>query len=184
MASNAFSQRGPASRREVELLGEWLNSVLADNLESDDSPLDIVTHAQECYSIAFNELIREVSITSARRARLLAVLWKRNQDLFSKLIQIQREEREYVLECHKERVQLLKTDLEFTTTRLRKIEDAYYSEREKWTATHEHDLAKFVNFQTRIDQQTADRAALQAEIKSLEDKIGVSLEKRTEPISI
>ena len=68
-----FHINGVASRREVELLGEWLNSVLADNIESTKNPLDVVTNAQHWYSIAFNELLRQVSVSSAERSRLFAV---------------------------------------------------------------------------------------------------------------
>lgn len=124
-----FPSTAPASRREVELLGEWLNSVLAENLEQHDNPLDVCTNAQHWFSVAFNELVRQVSVDCAERGRLYAVIWKRNQDLLSKLVQVQREERQYILSCHKERMQFLKTDLEFCQSRLSTVSSAYNEEQ-------------------------------------------------------
>ncbi|OHS96789.1 hypothetical protein TRFO_36979 [Tritrichomonas foetus] len=168
-----FHSGAPASRREVELLGEWLNSVLADNLENHDNPLDIVTNAQHWFSVAFNELIRQVSVTCAERGRLFACIWKRNQDLFQKLIEVQRDEREYILSCHKDRVQFLKTDLEFCNSRLATIEESYNEEQQRWKDNHEKDISKFDSLQQKIDQQIRDRKQLQQEIMSLEKQLGI-----------
>lgn len=168
-----FHVGGPASRREVELLGEWLNSVLADNLDAHENPLDIVTNAQHWFSIAFNELVRQVAVTCAERGRLLAVIWKRNQDLFSKLIEVQRQERDYILQCHKDRVQFLKTDLEFANSRLQKIDEAYEEEQAKWKESREKDISKFDSLQQKIDQQVADRKVLQEEIQQLRQQLGL-----------
>lgn len=184
-----FHSGSPASRREVELLGEWLNSVLADNIENNDNPLDIVTNAQHWFSVAFNELVRQVSITCAERGRLYACIWKRNQDLFQKLIEIQRQEREYILACHKDRVQFLRTDLEFCNSRLSVIEGSYEEEQQRWKENHEREISKFDNLQEKIDQQVKDRKQLQQEINELEKQLGIESrhessedEKPTKPI--
>ena len=95
-----FHSGSTTSKREVELLGEWLNSVLAENLESTENPIDVVTNAQHWYSVAFNELVRQVSICCTERGRLFAVIWKRNQDLFSKMIELHKQEREYLSLIH------------------------------------------------------------------------------------
>lgn len=174
-----FHASAPASRREVELLGEWLNSVLADNLDSNDNPLDIVTNAQHWYSVAFNELVRQASVTCAERGRLFACIWKRNQDLFSKIIEVQREEREYILECHKERVQFLKTDLDFCNSRLETIEESYNEELERWKESRERDITKFDSLQQKIDQQIADRKVLQDEIRSLQQQLGIEVKNES-----
>ena len=168
-----FHSGAPASRREVELLGEWLNSVLADNLENHDNPIDIVTNAQHWYSVAFNELIRQVSVTCAERGRLFACIWKRNQDLFQRLIEIQRQEREYILTCHKDRVQFLKTDLEFCNSRLNTIKQSYADEKRRWESNREKDISKFSSLQAKIDQQIQDRNKLQQEIADLEKQLGI-----------
>lgn len=168
-----FHSGAPASRREVELLGEWLNSVLADNIENNENPLDIVTNAQHWFSVAFNELVRQVSITCAERGRLIACIWKRNQDLFQKLVEIQRTEREYILKCHKDRIQFLKTDFEFCNSRLKTIEETYEEEQDRWKDNREKDISKFDNLQQKIDQQIQDRKQLQQEISTLEQRLGI-----------
>ena len=178
-----FHINGVASRREVELLGEWLNSVLADNIESTKNPLDVVTNAQHWYSIAFNELLRQVSVSSAERSRLFAVIWKRNQDLFSKTIQLQKLEREYILKRHKDRIQFLKSDLDFCKSRLSTVENAYNEEKNRWDENHEKDISKFDSFQQKIDQQTLERSELEKEIKELSRKLGISDKKISNDLS-
>lgn len=172
--SNLFPASSPASKREVELLGEWLNSVLAENLEVNESPLDVCTNAQHWYSVAFNELLRQVSIDCAERGRLFAVIWKRNQDLLSKLVQIQRQERNYILDCHKERVQSLRADLDFTNSRLDTLQTAYAEELELWKQNNEKDKSKFDSLRSKIDEHDQSRKLLVEEIKDLRVKLGIS----------
>lgn len=174
---NLFPTPSPASKREVELLGEWLNSVLAENLEQNDNPIDVCTNAQHWFSVAFNELVRQVSIDCAERGRLFAVIWKRNQDLLTKLVQIQREERQYILQCHKERILFLKTDLEYSQSRLTTITTAYNSEHSRWTSSHEKDLSKFDSLQQKIDEQIKGRKELFAELNELRKKLNLPDQK-------
>lgn len=181
--ANLFPSSSPASKREVELLGEWLNSVLAENLETNENPLDVCTNAQHWFSVAFNELLRQVSVTCAERGRLFAVIWKRNQDLLSKLVQIQKQERQYILQCHKERVQFLKTDLDFSKSRLETVQNAYNEEMGRWNESHEKDLSKFDNLQQKIDEQVASRNALLAELRDLQQKLGIKPAMENDPQS-
>lgn len=171
--ASIFPSSSPASKREVELLGEWLNSVLAENLETNENPLDVCTNAQHWFSVAFNELLRQVSVSCAERGRLFAVIWKRNQDLLSKLVQIQKNERKYILECHKDRVQFLKTDLEFCNSRLDTVQSAYNEELTRWKEAHERDTTKFTNLQQKIDEQAASRKELIGQLKVLQKKLGI-----------
>ncbi|OHT04217.1 hypothetical protein TRFO_28321 [Tritrichomonas foetus] len=177
---NLFPTSSPASKREVELLGEWLNSVLAENLEKCDNPLDICTNAQHWYSVAFNELVRQVSIDCAERGRLFAVIWKRNQDLLQKMVQVQREERQYILQCHKDRISFLKTDLEFSKSRLATVSSAYEDETTRWTSSHNKDVSKFQNLQNKIDEQVKNRNELMNELNILKEKLGLPIQKSHE----
>lgn len=174
---NLFPTPSPASKREVELLGEWLNSVLAENLEQNDNPIDVCTNAQHWFSVAFNELVRQVSIDCVERGRLFAVIWKRNQDLLTKLVQIQREERQYILQCHKERILFLKTDLEYSQTRLTTITSAYNSEHTRWKSSHEKELSKFDSLQQKIDEQVKGRKELLNELNELRKKLNLPDQK-------
>ena len=171
--SAKFHNGGTASKREVELLGEWLNSVLAENLETTENPIDVVTNAQHWYSVAFNELVRQVSICCAERGRLFAVIWKRNQDLFTKMIELHKQEREYILKCHKERVQFLKTDLEFCGSRYKTIYEAYQEELKRWEESSERDITKFDALQQKINQQAEDRSRLMKQINSYKEKLHI-----------
>lgn len=170
---NLFPQSSPASQREVELLGEWLNSVLAENLEQNDNPIDVCTNAQHWFSVAFNELVRQVAIDCAERGRLFAVIWKRNQDLLTKLVQVQKDERQYILECHKDRMQFLKTDLEFSQSRLTTISTAYDEEQSRWQNSHERDATKFDSLQQKIDEQINSRKELMKEISDLRKQLNL-----------
>ena len=163
-----FTVSSPASRREVQLLGEWLNSVLADNLEKNENPLDICTNAQHWYSVAFNELVRQVAIDCAERGRMLAIIWKRNQDLLNNLIKVQHDEREYILKCHKDRVQFLKTDLEFSKSRLETVTSAYNDEKDRWESSHERDVSKFSSLSQKIEEQKKCRLKLLDELSNLQ----------------
>ena len=174
-----FPAPAPASRREVELLGEWLNSVLAENLEQNDNPLDVCTNAQHWFSVAFNELVRQVAVECAERGRLFAVIWKRNQDLLTKLVQVQKEERQYILACHKERMQFLKTDLDFCQSRLSTIQGAYNEEEARWMSSHERDVTKFGSLQQKIDEQIQSRKELIKELNSLKEKLGLEIGDET-----
>jgi hypothetical protein len=178
---NLFPTTSPASRREVELLGEWLNSVLAENLEKNESPLDVCANAQHWFSVAFNELVRQVAVDCAERGRLYAVIWKRNQDLLTKLVQVQREEREYILACHKDRIQFLRTDLEFSQGRLTTIQTAFDEEQQRWDSSHERDVTKFDSLQQKIDEQIASRQQLATELRDLQRQLGLTEDKPTEP---
>jgi hypothetical protein len=154
-------------------LGEWLNSVLAENLEQHDNPLDICINAQHWFSVAFNELVRQVSINCAERGRLFAVIWRRNEDLLSKLIDVQRNERQYILTCHKDRMQFLKTDLDFCLSRLATIEAAIDDDHSRWASSRERDLDKFDSLQHKIDEQIARRKELAVELRELRQKLGM-----------
>lgn len=171
--SKHFHSGSTTSKREVELLGEWLNSVLAENLEQTDNPIDVVTNAQHWYSVAFNELVRQVSVCCAERGRLFAVIWKRNQDLFSKMIELHKKEREYILNCHKDRVQFLKTDLEFTASRLKTIEEAYNEEKQRSKDNAARDVSKFDTLQEKIDVQIHERTQLTQELNEIKQKLGI-----------
>ena len=173
--STKFHSGGTASKREVELLGEWLNSVLAENLDQTENPIDVVTNAQHWYSVAFNELVRQVSIACTERGRLFAVIWKRNQDLFSKMIELHKNEREYILKIHKERVQFLKTDLEFSNSRLNTISEAYNEEQKRWSESAERDVTKFDALQQKINIQISERAKLMQELNELKTKLGLPI---------
>lgn len=177
---NLFPSTSPASRREVELLGEWLNSVLAENLEQHDNPLDVCTNAQHWFSVAFNELVRQVSVDCAERGRLFAVIWKRNQDLLTQLVQVQREERNYILNCHKERMQFLRTDFEFCQSRLDTVTTAYNDEQSRWESSHERDLNKFDSLQQKIDEQIKGRKQLMDELRELKKKLGMPIQEENE----
>ena len=178
--ANLFPSSSPASKREVELLGEWLNSVLAENLETNESPLDVCANAQHWFSVAFNELLRQVSVSCAERGRLFAVIWKRNQDLLSKLVQIQKNERQYILQCHKERVQFLKTDLDFCNSRYETVQAAYNEELNRWQESQQRDVSKFANLQQKIDEQSASRKELLEELKILQKKLGIKTQEDLE----
>lgn len=172
-----FASTGDASKREVELLGEWLNSVLADNLEKTENPLDVVANAQHWYNVAYNELIRQVSVACVSRGRLFAIIWKRNHNIFSKIIELHRKERDYILSCHKERVKFLKTDLEFTSNRLKVIQDAYEEEYAKFKENEEKEKVKFQALEEKFDINVEEREKLNNEISELQKLLGINVQE-------
>lgn len=56
--------------------------------------------------------VEKVSVDCPERAKLLASIWKRYQALFQRVIQLHQEEKDYLINCHKERTTALKSELE------------------------------------------------------------------------
>ncbi|CAG9310362.1 unnamed protein product [Blepharisma stoltei] len=80
---------GPSSRKDVELLGEWLDTMLRKIYEDkNQNPAEMFENTQIVYTICLKELIRQVSMHCIQRGELIERVWKVYFSLMLKAIRI------------------------------------------------------------------------------------------------
>ena len=84
-----FVQYGPAARKEVKELLEWLDSILKTlgNKKFDD-PAELFEAINEIYTTCLSEVVRQVSVQCKERGFLLSRIWQAYQSLFEKALNI------------------------------------------------------------------------------------------------
>eukprot|EP00742_Colponemidia_sp_Colp-10_P008571 GILJ01009290.1.p1 GENE.GILJ01009290.1~~GILJ01009290.1.p1 ORF type:complete len:1047 (-),score=195.61 GILJ01009290.1:131-3271(-) len=84
-----FASAVPAGRRDVILLNQWMNSMVANHIDSDKTASDEkkTRATQFIYSLCFKELVRQVSLQCTERGKSIATLWQLSMDLSRKLLQ-------------------------------------------------------------------------------------------------
>jgi len=160
------------SRQEVENLGEWLNQVLEKNQKDTKDPLDLATNARHWFTIAFDELCRQVAVECPERSKLLSSIWKRYQSLFGRVVQLHQEEKKYLVTCHKDRTSALKQELDSCQARLKQVSQQYRDDQERWSNSREREETKFANMRKKLDLQVKNKRSLLMQIKSLKEKLG------------
>jgi hypothetical protein len=88
----------------------------------------------------------------------------------SKLVEVQRDEREMILKLHKDRIHFLRTDFDYTLTRLETVTRAYEEERQRWIDSRFRETEKVQALQARIDEQMVSRQQLVEELRNLRDE--------------
>ena len=159
------------SREEAENLGEWLNRRLAENQKTAKDPLELASNARHYFTIAYQELCREVSCDCPERAVLLNSIWKRYQALFQRVTQLHQEEKAYLMKCHKERTANMRAELDATQVKLKAMSKKYRDDQERWSSAREREETKFANLRKKLDLQIKNKRALLQQIKVLKDKI-------------
>jgi hypothetical protein len=89
-----FPSNNSINREEVANIGQWLNDMLKQNKAETKDPLQLAANARHWFSIAFDELCRQISLECSERSILLLSIWKRYKDLFLRVIQLHQEEKE------------------------------------------------------------------------------------------
>ena len=96
----SFLSDVPASRQEVIILSNWLNSRVKEILQ--DAHLTIQGRADkmdEIYNLCLNEMFRQISMDCNERGRLLSTLWTSYLEQFDQFRSlIQEEKRKLILE--------------------------------------------------------------------------------------
>lgn len=171
------------TRQEVENLGQWLNSVLEKNQKETKDPIELATNARHWFTIAYEELCRQVSAESPEGSTLLLSIWKRYQELFARVVQLHQEEKTYLVNCHKERTQALKTQVDQTQAKLKQITQQYRDDQERWSNSRERDETKFANMRKKLDLQVKNKRSLHMQIKALRDQLesGQPIQKPPQP---
>ena len=159
------------SRQEVENLGKWLNSVLEKNQKETKDPIQLATNARHWFTIAYEELCRQVSAECPERSTLLMSIWKRYQALFARVVQLHQEEKTYLVTCHKERTSSLKAELDQTQAKLKQITQQYRDDQERWSNSRERDETKFANMRKKLDLQVKNKRSLTMQIKALKEQL-------------
>ncbi|KAK3267645.1 hypothetical protein CYMTET_23819 [Cymbomonas tetramitiformis] len=92
----ATKQLLPASRNDAKLLRSWLESSL-QTLGEEHCPadlLDVAKQSLELYGIAYHEITRQVASHCVERAHLMADIWSSNHQMFHRIVEVHKEERE------------------------------------------------------------------------------------------
>ena len=87
-----FPSKVPAGRRDVVLLHAWVNDMIA-RLKQTSSNLreeEMLKDAQLLFSVAFHEIIRQVSVHCLERGYLMGKIWWSEMELFQRLLALHR----------------------------------------------------------------------------------------------
>lgn len=168
--TNIFPSDDPTSRVEIKNLTEWLNQMLKENIDNSKNQYEIAKEATKWFTIAYDELCRQVALECDERAKLLLSIWNRYQSLFHRVTQLHQEETNYLIKCHKERVEELKTKLNESQTELKTITQQYRDDLERWSNSREREEAKFTNLRKKLDLQVKNKRSLLIKIKSLKEQ--------------
>jgi len=88
-----FPSKVPAGRRDVLLLHAWINDMIG-RLKQSSTALqeeEMLRDAQLLFSVAFHEIIRQVSVHCLERGHLMGKIWWSEMELFNRLLQLQRK---------------------------------------------------------------------------------------------
>jgi len=90
-----FPSKVPAGRRDVLLLHAWVNDMIArlKQTSSADHEEEMLKDAQLLFSVAFHEIIRQVSVHCLERGYLMGKIWWSEMELFQRLLQLYRRDR-------------------------------------------------------------------------------------------
>ena len=83
-----FPSKVPAGRRDVVLLHAWVNDMIT-RLKQTSSSLreeEMLKDAQLLFSVAFHEIIRQVSVHCLERGYLMGKIWWSEMELFQRLL--------------------------------------------------------------------------------------------------
>ena len=89
-----FPSKVPAGRRDVLLLHAWVNDMIGRLKQTAASASlkeeDMLKDAQLLFSVAFHEIIRQVSVHCLERGYLMGKIWWSEMELFNRLLQLAR----------------------------------------------------------------------------------------------
>ena len=87
-----FPSKVPAGRRDVLLLHAWVNDMIS-RLKQTSTTLqeeEMLKDAQLLFSVAFHEIIRQVSVHCLERGYLMGKIWWSEMELFQRLLHLHR----------------------------------------------------------------------------------------------
>lgn len=87
-----FPSKVPAGRRDVLLLHAWVNDMVGRLKQTSVSlhEEEMLKDAQLLFSVAFHEIIRQVSVHCLERGHLMGKIWWSEMELFNRLLQLMR----------------------------------------------------------------------------------------------
>jgi hypothetical protein len=100
-------------------------------------------------------------------------------------VQLHQEERNYLVQCHKERISRLKGELDASQTKLKAISQQYRDEQERWSNAREREETRFANMRKRLDLQIKNKRNLVLQIKALRERLEQAApEEPAQPVGI
>eukprot|EP00308_Calcidiscus_leptoporus_P018293 CAMPEP_0119370810 /NCGR_PEP_ID=MMETSP1334-20130426/17111_1 /TAXON_ID=127549 /ORGANISM="Calcidiscus leptoporus, Strain RCC1130" /LENGTH=192 /DNA_ID=CAMNT_0007387951 /DNA_START=96 /DNA_END=674 /DNA_ORIENTATION=+ len=91
-----FPSKVPSGRRDVVLLHSWVNDMV-NRLKLSAGSLpeeEVFKEAQLLFSVAFHEMIRQVSTHCLERGHLMGKIWWSEMELFQRVLQLRKSEEE------------------------------------------------------------------------------------------
>ena len=101
-----FPSKVPAGRRDVLLLHAWVNDMIS-RLKRTSSALreeEMLKDAQLLFSVAFHEIIRQVSVHCLERGYLMGKIWWSEMELFQRMLSLHRRADQALQQERKERL--------------------------------------------------------------------------------
>ena len=108
----------PAGRRDAQVLGGWLDSMLGKILNSSIS--SIQESAKLIYTVCFNEIVRQVSVNCVERGQLMDKVWNGYISLLEKSIVYSEKKQNKLLDKFKREKENVTSYLNGIISKLRK----------------------------------------------------------------
>jgi hypothetical protein len=119
----------PAGRRDAQVLGAWLDSMLSKILNSTPgNPSSIQESAKVIYTVCFNEIVRQVSVNCVERGQLMDKVWNGYISLLEKAIVYSEKKQNKLLDKFKREKENITSYLNSIISKLRK-ENAELSDK-------------------------------------------------------
>ncbi|KNC49337.1 uncharacterized protein AMSG_05336 [Thecamonas trahens ATCC 50062] len=176
--TTVFPRAVPSSRRDVDLLNEWIEAKTSQLAAEADDPLKLIAATNSIYSIAIHEVTRQVTVQCAPRGKLLTKLFRKYVALFQRILKlVQRDKSGEDVEAQRALTDQLQTQrikyndiidalrLEFDHA----VRDvlAQKKELESQNATL---TGKLQHAEQRIERFSIGRVAAEAKIEELTDQ--------------
>mmetsp|Transcript_18685 Transcript_18685/g.38010 ORF Transcript_18685/g.38010 Transcript_18685/m.38010 type:complete len:147 (+) Transcript_18685:3-443(+) len=114
-----FPSKVPAGRRDVQLLHTWVSDMVTrlrrTQHESSLPEESVLKEAQVLFSVAFHEMIRQVSVHCLERGYLMGKIWWSEMELFQRLLQLRQADAQLVereREAHCAEAEMLRRKVE------------------------------------------------------------------------
>jgi len=93
-----FPSKVPAGRRDVQLLHAWVSDMVTRLKRTAGSLPEesMLKEAQILFSVAFHEMIRQVSVHCLERGHLMGKIWWSEMELFQRLLQLRQADAQIV----------------------------------------------------------------------------------------
>jgi hypothetical protein len=90
----------PATRKDVEELKGWLNTMLLKAMDFSNSPESLYETTNLIYKVCFQEIIRQVKVQCRERGDLIKLIWETYQQLFLQALKLTQAKQDFLESQH------------------------------------------------------------------------------------